>query len=103
MKVVGIKIKKLCDTMGITQVQLAGACGIAPCTLSLIIAERRGTSDDVITRIAGVLGVPVEVLCTEDEDTEFDRMVDAARRSIPGFHLPSFKAGLNAAAEGHDE
>lgn len=62
----GKRIKELMDERGVTGVQLAEAAGVSEPMIGYIIRGLRGTTVDVIVRIARRLGVTVDELIKKE-------------------------------------
>ena len=93
----GPNVREILNSKGISQARLAELMGVKPCTLSLLLSGRRGTSEETLKRMADALGVPVEELNGSDDGIGLRKAADQCRKDIPGFHLASFRAGYEAA------
>lgn len=64
----GAAIKAIRERSGITQAQVAAACGFTPAMLSQIESGRRKAPGRTIHIIADQLGVPVDAISTPPRD-----------------------------------
>lgn len=64
----GDKIKKLRKEIGMTQQELSKSINVSRSTIGMIEANKQGTSNDTLLKLAKTLNTTVEYLLSEDEE-----------------------------------
>ena len=70
-----LRIREICESLGMTMGELAAICGIARPTLSAYNTGRRNPTLGIITRISGSVGIPAADLIDEGKD-DIDENID---------------------------
>lgn len=68
LSILGDKIKKLRKEMGMTQQELAKSINVSRSTIGMIEANKQGTSNETLLKLAKVLNTTVENLLSDTDD-----------------------------------